>query len=248
MTWENFRPSVAERIREVFWRDLPVRRHGEWTRLRNERNKERLRIARELHDTLLQGFLSASMQLCLADDQLAADSPAKPVLRQALNLMRKVIDEGRAAVLGLRSPELPEGSLEQALCHRLDDFAPSDRARLRIIILGQARPLDPAIFEEIYRVVCEAMRNALTHSEANTVEVEIEYLRRKLRIRVRDNGIGIDSQILESGKSQHWGLTGMRERAATAGAKIRVWSKRGRGTEVEISVPMEGRGLGSQST
>jgi len=240
MTWANSHTPLAERIREGFRRHFHADHSGEWNRLHEERCKERMRIARELHDTLLQGFLSASMQLCLADEQLPVDSPAKPVLRQALNLMRKVIDEGRAAVLGLRSPELPDGSLEKALCSFLDEFAARERARLRIVILGQAKPLDPGALEEIHRIVREALLNALKHSEANKVEVEIEYLRRTLRVAVRDNGIGIDPQVLQSGQNLHWGLTGMRERAAGIGAKIRLWSKKGRGTEVEISVPVSG--------
>ena len=210
----------------------------EWNLLQEERRKERTRIARELHDTLLQGFLSASMQLCLVDDWLPADSPAKPILRRALDLMRKGIDQGRAALQGLRSQSLQEGSLEKALCDVQDDFAPSGQARLRIVILGQTRPVDPAGQEQIFWIAREALLNALRHSEASSVEVEIEYLRRKLRVVVRDNGIGINSQLLRSGKSPHFGLTGMRERAASIGAEVQVWSKKGNGTEVVISMPL----------
>ena len=161
-----------------------------------ERRKERARIARELHDTLLQGFLSASMQLCLADEWLPADSPAKPLLRRGLGLMRKGLDEGRAALLGLRSPIVSDGSLEKALSDVRDDFEPSERARLRIVIIGQTKPLDPGVQEQVYLIAREALLNALRHSKASSVEAEIEYLRRKLRVVVRDNGIGIDPQAL----------------------------------------------------
>lgn len=214
----------------------------EWNLLQEERNKERVRIARELHDTLLQGFLSASMQLCLADDWLPADSPAKPVLRRALDLMRKGINEGRAALLGLRSPELPEGSLEKALHDVQDDFEQGDRTHLRIVIIGETKPLEPAVQEQIFWIAREALLNAFRHSEASGVEVRIEYLRRKLRVVVRDNGIGINQQALRSGKNLHWGLTGMRERAVSIGAELRVWSKQRKGTEVRISMPMRKRG------
>ena len=229
---------ATKRIQGCFRRPDPEQLSRELNLRREERHRERARIARELHDTLLQGFLSASMQLCLADEWLPADSPAKPLLRRGLDLMRKGIDEGRAALLGLRSPIVSDGSLEKALSDVRDDFEPSERARLRIVIIGQTKPLDPGVQEQVYLIAREALRNALRHSKASSVEAEIEYLRRKLRVVVRDNGIGIDPQALRSGQNCHCGLNGMRERATSVGAKLQVWSKRGEGTEVEITVPV----------
>ena len=118
--------------------------------------------------------------------------------------------------------------------------APSERARFRIVIVGEARPLHSAVQDQIFLIAREALLNALRHSEARSVEVEIEYLRRKLRLIVRDNGKGIDPQALQSGQNPHRGLTGMRERAASIGAEIQIWSKQGGGTEVEISAPIRG--------
>jgi signal transduction histidine kinase len=178
------------------------------------------------------------MQLCLADDWLPADSPAKPILRHALDLIRKGINEGRATLLGLRSPALLEASLEKALCDVRNDFAPSVRARFRMVILGETKALEPAVQEQVFWIAREALLNALRHSEASSVEVEIEYLQRKLRVVVRDNGKGIDPQAWQSDENLHWGLTGMRERAASIGAEVRVWSNQGEGTEVGISVPI----------
>lgn len=247
MTWGNTQLPLAERIRERLRRHHQGTFSPEWSVLQEERRKERTRIARELHDTLLQGFLSASLQLCLADEWLPADSPAKPALHRALDLMRKGIDEGRAALQGLRSPALATGSLEKALSDFLDDFAPSERARLRIVITGQTKLLDPRVLEQVYLIAREALLNALRHSEASRIEAEIEYLRRKLRVVIRDNGAGIDPQAFRSGQNSHWGLTGMRERAASVGAKMQVWSKRRGGTEVEISVPVHGARAGEGS-
>lgn len=245
MSWENALIQLAGSFRErLLWHHQSAISQVS-NLLQQERHKERIRIARDLHDTLLQGFLGASMQLCLADDRLPSDSPAKPMLRRALDLARKGINEGRATLLGLRSPELPEGSLEKALCDVQNDFAPSDRARFRIVIVGETKPLDPAVQEQVYLIAREALLNALRHSEASEVEVEIEYLQRKLRVLVRDNGKGIDPQAVQSGQSSHWGLTGMRERAASIGAEIRVWSNRRKGTEVGISVPI--RKVGARS-
>ena len=200
-----------------------------------------MRIARELHDTFLQGFLSASMQLSLADGWVPAESPAKPVLRRVLDMMRKGMEEGRAALLGLRSPILQEGSLEKALSEFLRGIPPGDQARMRIVVLGANTPLDPAVQEQMFLIAREALLNALKHSEAAEVEAEIEYLPRKVRLVVRDTGRGIDPRVMHSGRKDHWGLAGMSERAASIGAKLRVWSKKGHGTEVEVSLPMRKR-------
>jgi signal transduction histidine kinase len=243
MALENTPTAFAERIHNRLLRQDRGKTSRGWRALvQQARHKERLRIARELHDTLLQGFLSASMQLCLVDERLPADSPAKPILRRALDLIRKGLNEGRGALLGLRSPALPDGSLEKALCDIRDDFAPGGRTRLCVVILGESRPLVPAVQEQIYWIAREALLNALRHSAASRVEAEIEYLPRKLRVVVRDDGTGIDPEALQTGRNSHWGLTGMQERAASIGAKVRIWSKRGGGTEVEISLPIHGLG------
>lgn len=109
-------------------------------------------------------------------------------------------------------------------------------SRNRIVILGQTRPVEPAVLEQLYLIAREALLNALRHSQASKVEAEIEYLRRKLRVIVRDNGTGIDLQVSRSARNSHCALTGMRERAASIEANIQMWSKQKVGTEVEISV------------
>jgi signal transduction histidine kinase len=242
MAWENTATGFAEGVHRGLFRQDRGNTSRRWhTLLQQARHKERLRIARELHDTLLQGFLSASMQLSFVDEGLPADSPAKPVLRRALDLMRKGLDEGRRALLGLRFAALPEGSLEKALGDVRDALSPGSRTRLSIVVLGESRRLMPAVRDQVYWIAREALLNALRHSGANRVEAEIEYLPRKLRVVVRDDGTGIDPEALRAGRNSHWGLTGMQERAASIGAKVRVWSKRGEGTEVEISLPTPGK-------
>jgi signal transduction histidine kinase len=203
-----------------------------------ERRSERARIARELHDTLFQGFLSASMVLHSAVEEMPADSPSKPSLNRALHLMRRVIDEGRHALQGLRSPEMAFTSLEQALANVRDEFT-SGGTQFRILVMGQPKALKPAIQEQIYLIVREALLNAHRHSEATRIEADVEYQRRRLRVVVRDNGRGIDPQMLRLEGDSHWGLLGMHERARSIGAQLRIWSKRGAGTEVEISVPTD---------
>lgn len=129
-------------------------------------------------------------------------------------------------------------SLEQALSSVGDEFT-AGGARLRILVMGQPKALNPAIQEQIYLIVREALLNALRHSEATSIEAEVEYQRRQLRVVVRDNGRGIDPQVLRSERDSHWGLLGMHERARCIGAQLRIWSRRGAGTEVEISVPTD---------
>jgi signal transduction histidine kinase len=127
-------------------------------------------------------------------------------------------------------------SLEQALSSVGDEFT-AGGAQLRILVMGQPKALKPAIQEQIYLIVREALVNALRYSEATSIEAEVEYQRRQLRVVVRDNGRGIDPRVLGSGRDSRWGLLGMHERARCIGAQLRVWSRQGAGTELEISVP-----------
>jgi signal transduction histidine kinase len=202
-----------------------------------ERLAERSRIARELHDTLLQGLLSASMQLHVADDRLPDDSPAKPLLGRVLQLMSQVIDEGRNAVRGLRSHTVPACELEQAFSRVPDELAIRREQGFRVIVEGAPRPLNALIRDEAYRIGREALVNAFRHSQAGHIEIELEYARDRMRIMVRDDGIGIVAPKQQPASGGHWGLTGMRERAETIGARLSVRSRSHAGTEVELSIP-----------
>jgi ligand-binding sensor domain-containing protein/signal transduction histidine kinase len=202
-----------------------------------ERLAERTRIAQALHDTLLQGFISASMQLHVVADRLPDDSPSKLSLSRVLDLMQRVTEEGRNAVQGLRASSSVPRDLEQAfsLIHRELDV--SEQTAYRVIIDGRARSLNPIIRDEVYRIGREALVNAFRHAGARTVEVELEYTPRDLRMLVRDDGCGIDPEVVRLGRDGHWGLTGMRERAEAIGATFKVRSRVAAGTEVELTVP-----------
>ena len=203
-----------------------------------ERRNERGRIARELHDTLFQGLLGASLLLQATVDQTPADSPTMPSLNRVLHLMHRGIDEGRSALQELRSPTRVLPRLEDSLYCLWDELAPGD-IKFRILIEGQPKTLNPEVQEQIYLIVREALLNALRHSAATAIEADVEYSARRLRVIVRDNGCGIEPQVLRSGRDLHWGLLGMRERAASLGAQFRLWSRLGAGTEVEISIPID---------
>ena len=202
-----------------------------------ERLAERTRIAQELHDTLLQGFLSASMQLHVAEEHLPADSPAKALVRRVLELMGQVIEEGRDALRGLRSSRLGSSDLEQAFSEIRKEFPVQTQIGFRVIVEGTPRPLRSVIRDEVYLIGHEALSNAFRHAHASDIEVELEYAASHLRVLVRDNGGGIDTQVLLSGRDGHWGLSGMKERAERIGGKLRVLSRAVAGTEVELSVP-----------
>ncbi len=202
-----------------------------------ERLAERTRIAQELHDTLLQGFLSASMQLHVAADNLPGDSSAKPALGRILDLMRRVIGEGRNALQDLRMSPGASLDLQQAFSRIPQELAAGDGISFRVIIEGRPRPLHPVIRDEVYRIGREALANAFRHAKARSIEVELEYSSREFRVLIRDNGCGIDPAVLASGREGHWGLSGMRERAERIGARLRLWSRPASGTEVELSIP-----------
>ena len=206
-------------------------------RLHDERMDERTRIAHELHDTLLQGFLSASMQLHVAADAVPVESPAKVQLDKVLALMSKVIGEARDTVRGLRTDEGAPRDLEEAFFRIGEELGGTDTIEFRVDVTGRTRPVQPLVRDEIYRIGRESLLNAFRHADANRIHVELQYLPRELKLLVRDDGRGIDAEVLRSGREGHWGLTGMRERASRLGARLDVRSGPGSGTEVELSVP-----------
>ena len=201
-----------------------------------ERLAERTRIAQELHDTLLQDFLSVSMQLNVANDRLPVDSPAKPLVTRSLEMMGRVIEAGRNTVQGLRFPTWGSRDLEKAFSRIPEELRVAKRRGLRVIVGGVARPLRPTIGDEVYLIGREALANAFRHSGASEIEVELEYAPDQMKLVVRDNGCGIARDLAKASRTEHLGLSGMRERADRIGAKLRVFSRADAGTEIELSV------------
>ena len=112
-----------------------------------------------------------------------------------------------------------------------------ENVEFRVIIDGEQRPLHPLLRDEIYRIGREALLNAFRHSQANRIEIELKYSASQFRVFVRDDGSGIDPQMVETGRDGHWGLSGMRERADRIGGRLHVFSRPSGGTEIELVIP-----------
>jgi signal transduction histidine kinase len=207
------------------------------------RVSERTRIARDLHDTLLQSFQGVLLRFQAAVIVLP-DRPteAKQVLEHAIDEAADAITEGRDAVHNLRLASgaaddlaVAIGSLGRELTMSPDGTTAP--AAVDVSVEGTARNLHPLVRDEVYRIAGEAVRNAFRHANAQRIEVEIRYDDRRLRVRVRDDGRGIQPAVLEGDRPGHFGLPGMRERAEIIGGRLTVWSEGGLGTEIELTIP-----------
>jgi signal transduction histidine kinase len=208
----------------------------------DERVHERTRIARELHDTLLQSFQGLMLRFQSARDLLPAQ-PAKAVeaLDGALDRADQAIAEGRDAIQSLRSSPIASNELAQAIATFAEELNNGDAekgaATFRISVEGSPRDLDPIVRDDVHRIAREALRNAFHHAQADHIEAEVTYGAGELRLRIRDDGKGIDPQHMIGGRARHWGLVGMRERAVQIGAQLDLWSEAGAGTELELRIP-----------
>ena len=220
-----------------------VRSRAQYKRRLDERVNERMRIARELHDTLLQSFHGLLLRFQTAA-YLLPERPAdaREQLDGAIVHAAKAITEGRDAVQGLRASTVERNDLAIAI-RTLGDALASDASAPKppdfsVAVEGETRDLHPIVRDEIYKIAAEALRNAFRHADAERVEVEIRYDDEQFRLRVRDDGKGIDAKVLANqGLDGHYGLRGMPERAGVIGGKLAVWSEVGAGTEIELQLP-----------
>ena len=209
-----------------------------------ERLEERTRIARELHDTLLQSFQGVMLRFQAAVNLLPGRATdARQVLEAAVNDAAQAITEARDAVHDLRSSTVVTNDLARAIETLGEELAAQQRdsngdaAAFSVEVEGKSQELHPILRDEVYRITGEALRNAFRHARARRIEVGIVYDARQLRVRVRDDGAGINASVLEDGRAGHFGLGGMRERAKGIGGQLEVWSEHGAGTEVELTLP-----------
>ena len=203
-----------------------------------ERLSERERIARELHDTLLQGFQGLVLRFQAVATRIPPNDPAHRLMEDALTRADSVLVEGRDRVRGLRGTTGSLEHLPEALSGVGNELTRETTATFSLIIEGDSRPLHPVIRDEAYWIGREALINAFRHGHGHRVRVEIAYGVRDFRVRVQDDGRGVDEQVLKSGhREQHWGLPGMRERAARIGASLELRSRQSEGTAIELRVP-----------
>jgi signal transduction histidine kinase len=205
---------------------------------------ERQRVARELHDTLLQTYQASLVQIQVARN-LFFRSPEQAAqnLDRAIKMAADAIAEGRDAIQELRCQAADRGDMEKLLTETGQELACSQElgehpVRFRVVVEGQRQQLEPLVQVEIYQIARELLRNAFRHAQASQVEAEIRYQRRLFCVHVRDDGKGIDSEVVTAGgRDGHWGLKGICERAKRIGARLDFWSERGAGTEVRLTLP-----------
>jgi signal transduction histidine kinase len=201
----------------------------------DERLAERTRIARDLHDTLLQTIQGSKL---VADDALETSSDPgrmRKALEQLSAWLQQAGQEGRAALNSLRVSATTTNDLAEAF-KRVLETTPIHSLAATISVSGDVRDIHPIVRDEVYRVGYEAIRNAHAHSGGNHLEVQLRYAD-DLTLRVRDNGMGADASTFSAGKEGHYGVRGMRERAGRIGAKLNIVSDAKRGTEVCLIVP-----------
>src|ERR1700733_3682645 len=205
---------------------------------------ERTRIARELHDTLLQSFQGLMLRFQAVDEMLPGrPADAKKALECALDRGGQAISEGRDAITHIRVPTLASPDLAKSIAELMTDLSEEldegsrGSATFRVLVEGAPRTVRPNIQGEIYCIARGALANAFCHAQARHIETEITY-GESLRLRFRDDGKGIDPGVIErGGRPGHWGLLGIRERARQIGAQLEIRSEPGVGTEIELSIP-----------
>jgi signal transduction histidine kinase/ligand-binding sensor domain-containing protein len=204
-----------------------------------ERIEERERIARELHDTLLQGVQGLILRFQAVADRIPPEQHSREQLEAALATADDVVVDARNRVHELRGTEIATD-----LCEIVEKLVPSvsfdPPIPVRIVVEGKPRALHPLVGAEVTRIVREALFNVARHAHASSVEIAIGFEARYLAVRVRDDGVGIPEHVLVHGRKEgHFGMIGMRERAEKIGGSITISSSPGSGAEVILSLPAE---------
>ena len=242
-----FRALCATVLLALLWAAYQFRvrqLHHEFAMTLEARDSERTRIARDLHDTLLQSFHGLLFRFQAARNMLPnRPEEATQALDVALSRAEQALDEGRNSIQELRPSMSAESGLDQALITTGQELASSHgdgegSPRFEVIVEGERRKLAPMAYEEILRIARELLRNAFQHARAHRIEAEIRYDADVFRLIVRDDGKGIDPRILRAGgRPGHWGMAGVHERARGIGARLEFWSEAGAGTEVRLTLP-----------
>jgi PAS domain S-box-containing protein len=198
---------------------------------------ERTRMAREIHDTLLQGFTGVSLKLVAVTARVTGQPETSAALREVIALAQSTLQDARRAVWDMRPPSLGSQELPDALKTAAEDGVHGTGLTLEYEAEGPSRPLDPKVEAVIFRIGQEAIANAVKHAAARTLRVRCTYGARRVRLSVADDGRGFTVDPDFRAYGGHWGLLGMRERASQIGARVLVRSTPGQGTEVILLAP-----------
>jgi signal transduction histidine kinase len=235
-TW--FRILVAAALIGMAWAIYQLR-------LRQIRSRfslvleERARLAREIHDTLAQGFVGISSQLdavamCMPEEQ----SPARKYLDMARRMARHSLTEARRSVMDLRASVLEGQDLAAALESGTRMWAAGAGVDVKVEVSGPETVLPQEMEQHLLRIAQEAVANVIKHAGASRIGIKLDMEARKLYLRIRDNGRGFETPDVFSTRGGHFGLIGMRERAERLGGELKLASNPGEGTEVEVTVPL----------
>lgn len=237
----GFKVLCAATVMFLLWFGYRIKLRQMTTQVRRrlyERLEERTRIARDLHDTFFQGIQGLLLRFNTGTALLKRDDPARAIFEEALEQSDRVMLEGRELMLDLRTGPSNATEIGDALLLAGNDLKRMYPADFRVTIIGEPVPLHPVVFDEVHRLGREALSNAFRHSHANSIEAELHYERNQFRVCIRDDGVGIPADVLSHGfRAGHWGLPGMRERAAKMGGHVDIWSRPSAGAEIELRVP-----------
>ncbi|MDQ1811731.1 triple tyrosine motif-containing protein [Massilia sp. CCM 9210] len=199
---------------------------------------ERERIARELHDTLLQGVQALILRFHMAATKVGPHEPVRQLMDSALDQAELMLQEGRDQVQDLRAHDHFQADMAGMLEREGQRMAQERGVQFALREAGRVRALPPLVAHEVYRIANEAMLNAFKHAKASKIEVELLYERKELTVVVRDNGCGLPAEVLrDGGLPGHWGLPGISERAERLGANVRWTSAPGQGSEMRLRLP-----------
>jgi ligand-binding sensor domain-containing protein/two-component sensor histidine kinase len=207
----------------------------------DERLAERTRIARDFHDTLLQSFQGVLLNFHAVTYLLSDRPEVKLAVEKIVEQARDAITEGRNAVEGLRCSKYDGSNLEAAISRCGQELGSTHvmahSPDFQVNVRGTAKNLSPIVANELYYITAEALRNAFQHAHSRRIEVDIWYYPGEFKLRIRDDGKGIDPNVLQDGRGGHYGIPGMRERTKLAGGRLVLWSEHNSGTEIELTVP-----------
>lgn len=201
------------------------------------RLEERERIARELHDTLLQGFQGLMLRIQAVLKTLPAHETPHQVLEQVLDRADQVLLEGRERVKDLRQDGMTGDALSEVVLRCGQELGEDSSVAFDVAVIGFPQALDAAVFNEVTHIAREALFNCFQHAKASKIEAEIAYSNAAFSLRIIDDGIGIDESLVHKGRAGHWGLAGMRERAQKVGGRFNIWTSPGKGTEIDLTIP-----------